>query len=139
LERSEGAWRATVAANGVAMSVYLWHMTAAVVVAGSAYAVGLLPRAEPGTSGWWWSKVPFLVANLCLLVPIVRWAAPVERRALLGGRLQWRGGLGSMLVAAAVLSFGVKAWSSPHAGPLVAGVIATLATTTLVHRVGTTG
>src|SRR5688572_2873934 len=31
LERSSRAWRITIAANVVAMSVYLWHMTAAVV------------------------------------------------------------------------------------------------------------
>jgi hypothetical protein len=134
LERSGRAWRATVAANGVAMSVYLWHMTAAVVVAGSAYALGLLPRAVPGTSGWWWTKVPFLLATLCVLVPIVARVAPVERRALLGGRLQWRGDISSMLVAAVALSFAVKAWSSPHAEVLVLGLVATLGVTTVLQR-----
>ena len=38
LARSTRAWQMTIAANGVAMSVYLWHMTAAVVVAGGASA-----------------------------------------------------------------------------------------------------
>ena len=41
LARSAKAWQMTIAANGVAMSVYLWHMTAAVVVAGGA------PRPAP--------------------------------------------------------------------------------------------
>ncbi|MBV9953583.1 MAG: acyltransferase, partial [Acidimicrobiia bacterium] len=32
LERSQRAWQRTIAANSVAMSVYLWHMTAAMTV-----------------------------------------------------------------------------------------------------------
>ncbi|MDE0804705.1 MAG: hypothetical protein OSA99_15455 [Acidimicrobiales bacterium] len=127
LERSPRAWKTTIGANVIAMSVYLWHMTAAVVVAGVAYGIGLLPDVEPGTTGWWWTKVPFLVANLAVLVPLVRRVAPVEQRALLGGGTSWRRGMPSMLVAAAVLSASVKAWSSPQPLVLVAGLAGTLA------------
>jgi hypothetical protein len=130
LARSTRAWRATIAANGVAMSVYLWHMTAAVAVAGGAYALGLIPDVEPGTSAWWASKPLFLLVNLLVLVPIVRLAAPIEQRALLAGSRVWRGGTGSMLATAGLLSVSVKAWSSPQVGMLVAGLVATL----LVHR-----
>ncbi len=126
LERSARAWRVTIAANGVAMSVYLWHMTAAVVVAGAAWALGLLPTADPGTAAWWWTKVPFLLANLAVLVPIVRRVAPVEQRALLGGATRWRWGTPSMLVVAALLSLGIKAWSSPEPVVLVTGLLGTL-------------
>ena len=139
LERSGRAWRATVAANGLAMSVYLWHMTAAVIVAGSAYALGLLSHDVPGTSGWWWTKVPFLLANLCVLAPIGARVAPVERRALLGGRRRWRGGTASLLGAAALLSVAVKAWSSPHIGVLVAGVVATIGITAVLRWAGADG
>ncbi len=126
LERSNRAWRATVAANVVAMSVYLWHMTAAVAVAGVAYGLGLLPEVDPGTSAWWSTKLFFLAANLLVLVPIVKRVAPIEQRALLGGRSEWRWGLPSMLATAAILSISVKAWSSPQAGVLVAGIVGTL-------------
>ncbi|WCO68819.1 hypothetical protein PO878_08780 [Iamia majanohamensis] len=126
LERSARAWRVTIAANGVAMSVYLWHMTAAVLVAGVAHATGLLPTAEPGTTAWWWTKGPFLLANLAVLVPIVRRVAPVEQRALLGGTRRCRWGTPSMLAAAALLSLGIKAWSSPQPAVLVAGLVTTL-------------
>jgi hypothetical protein len=135
LARSTRAWRATIAANGVAMSVYLWHMTAAVAVAGAAFALGLVPDVEPGTSAWWASKPAFLLANLLVLVPIVRLAAPIEQRALLSGSRVWRGGTGSMLATAGLLSVSVKAWSSPQVGMLVAGVVATL----LVHRFAMVG
>jgi hypothetical protein len=127
LERSARAWRTTIAANAVAMSVYLWHMTAAVLVAGVAYAAHLLPTAAPGTSAWWLAKLPFLAANLAVLVSIVRRVSPIEQRALLGGTTTWRGGFGSMLAVAGVLSVSVKAWSSPHAPVLLAGLAGTLA------------
>ena len=126
LTRSTRAWRGTIAANVVAMSVYLWHMTAAVAVAGVAILFGVLPTADPGTAAWWWTKVPFLLANLAILVVVVRRVAPIEQRALLSGGTRWRWGLPSLLVAAAVLSAGVKAWSSPQSWMLCAGLVVTL-------------
>jgi hypothetical protein len=126
LERSSRAWRVTIAANGVAMSVYLWHMTAAVGVVAVAFAAGLIPDVEPGTAAWWWTKIPFLVANLAVLVPLIRRVAPIERRALLGGATVWRSGIGSMLAVSGLLSVSVKAWSSSEPGVLVAGLAGTL-------------
>ncbi len=134
LERSARAWQATIAASTVAMSVYLWHMTAAVMVAGVAYAVGLLPDVEAGTTAWWWTKLPFVAANLLVLIPIVRRVAPIEQRALLGGRTVWRWGMPSMLCVAALLSASVKAWSSPQTGVLIAGVAGTLFVWSLALR-----
>jgi hypothetical protein len=128
LERSERAWHRTIAANGIAMSVYLWHMTAAIVVAAVAYAVGMLPAVEPGTSAWWATKLPFLLLHLAVLVPIVRRVAPIEQRALLGGTTRWPWGLGSMLAVAAVLSMSLKAWSSSSPVVLTAGLVVTLGT-----------
>ena len=131
LARSTRAWQMTIAANGVAMSVYLWHMTAAIVVAGAALGLGLIPTVEAGTTAWWMTKPAFLLVNLLVLVPIVRLVSPIEQRALLGGARVWRGGIVSMLVTAALLSVSVKAWSSPHAELLIAGLVGTV----VVHRV----
>jgi hypothetical protein len=126
LECSPRAWRATVAANVVAMSVYLWHMTAAVLVAAVVYLVNLVPTADPGSGAWWSTKPWFLVLNLLVLIPIVRRVAPIEQRALTAGRATWRWGTASILVAAALLSASVKAWSSPQIAVLLAGLVATL-------------
>jgi hypothetical protein len=126
LTRSSRAWQATIAANAVAMSVYLWHMTAAVGVVTVAYAGGVLPDVEPGTAAWWWTKIPFLVANLAVLVPLVRRVAPIEQRALLSGATAWRSGIGSTLVVAGLLSVSVKAWSSSEPGVLIIGLAGTL-------------
>jgi hypothetical protein len=126
LTRSEGAWKLTIGANVVAMSVYLWHMTAAMVVAGVAYFAGLLPVVEPGTGTWWWTKVPFLVANVAVLVLIVRKVAPIEQRALLGGTAHWRWGAGALFVTAGLLSLGIKSWSNQDPTMLSVGLAATL-------------
>ncbi len=134
LGRSARAWRVTIAANAVAMSVYLWHMTAGMIVIGAAYLVDLLPHAKAGTAAWWAVKVPFLLANLAVLVPIVKRVAPIEQRQLLRGPTTWRWGTASVLVAAAGLSASIKAWSSPHANVLALGLIATLAIWHLVLR-----
>lgn len=127
LERSPGAWKVTIGANAVAMSVYLWHMTAAVAVAAVAFSVDLLPGMEPGTGPWWWTKIPFLIANAAVLALIVKRVAPIEQRALLGGTSTWRWGTASMLVVAVALSASLKAWSSPNAAVLVGGLAVTLA------------
>jgi hypothetical protein len=126
LKGTSRAWQVTIAANAVAMSVYLWHMTAAVGVVAVAYAGGLIPDVEPGTAASWWTKIPFLVANLAVLVPLVRRVAPIEQRALLSGAIVWRSGIGSMLAVAGLLSVSVKAWSSPEPGVLVIGLAGTL-------------
>ncbi|MCU1369259.1 MAG: hypothetical protein JWO77_453 [Ilumatobacteraceae bacterium] len=134
LERSTRAWKVTIAANSVAMSVYLWHMTAGMLVIGAAYLAGLLPTMEAGTAAWWWLKIPFLLANVAVLVPIVKRVAPIEQRQLLGGPSTWRWGTASLMVVAAGLSISIKAWSSPHAPVLAAGVLGTLAIWHLVLR-----
>jgi hypothetical protein len=134
LTRSRRAWELTISANVVAMSVYLWHMTAAVVVTGLVYALGRIPSVEPGTTAWWWAKVPFLVANLSVLVLIVRKVAPIEQRALLAGTTRWRGRTWSLLVVAGLLSLSVKAWSSPDAALVTGGIIGTLCVGRLALR-----
>ncbi len=126
LARSPAAWKLTVGGNVVAMSVYLWHMTAAVIVAGGVYLAGLLPAVEPGTSSWWATKLPFLAANAAVLVPIVYFVGPIERRALLAGPMSWRWGTGSMLAMAGVLSLSIKSWSSPQPTLLCLGLAGTL-------------
>jgi hypothetical protein len=136
LARSSRGWSVTIAANSIAMSVYLWHMTAAVLVAGVAMQLGSLPDVQPGTAGWWATKPVFLLLNLLVLVPIVKLVAPIEQRALLSGGRVWRGRTASMLAVAGLLSVSVKAWSSPHAPVLVAGLLGTLAVYRLMAWAG---
>ncbi len=110
LGRSSRSWAAVVAANTVAMSVYLWHMTAAVIAGVGLYALGLLPTAAVGTGAWWIQKLPLVALSALILAGIVAIVATFEQRALLAERSPWPGGQASMLVVAAVVSTALKFW-----------------------------
>jgi hypothetical protein len=66
------AWTATVAVNGNIMTMFIWHLTATVLVVFAAYlAGGVGLRLQPGTSAWWWSRFLWIAANAIVLVPLV--------------------------------------------------------------------
>jgi len=74
------AWRAVVAANGLTMPVFCWHMTALVAFLGLYQRAGQALASEP-TAGWWlsrplWVAGPGVVLALILCVP-----AGLARRA----------------------------------------------------------
>ncbi|MFF8385112.1 acyltransferase [Streptomyces kanasensis] len=81
-------WRAVVAANGLAMTAFLWHLTAMLGVYGALLAPGV-PLPEPAT-GAWWAQLPVRLvaaaALTALLVAVFRRAEqpggpePVVRR-----------------------------------------------------------
>ncbi|MGI9607780.1 MAG: hypothetical protein ACR2P0_16755, partial [Acidimicrobiales bacterium] len=104
-------WAGVVAANAVAMSVYLWHFTAAIVTGAGFYAAGLLSTASVGTAAWWLAKAPFIAVSVVVLGLIVSKVAPVEQRALLAERRPWAGGVASMWAMVAILSTALKLWA----------------------------
>ncbi|MFI1225703.1 MULTISPECIES: acyltransferase [unclassified Streptomyces] len=59
LERPR-VWRTVVAANGVAMTAFLWHLTAMFGVYGALLALDV-PLPEPATAAWW-AQVPLRIA-----------------------------------------------------------------------------
>ncbi|MEU3046457.1 acyltransferase [Streptomyces sp. NPDC006984] len=67
-------WRAVVAANGVAMTAFLWHLTAMLGVYAALLAVGA-PLPAPATGAWWAQVPPRLAAAAvftALLVAVFR-------------------------------------------------------------------
>jgi peptidoglycan/LPS O-acetylase OafA/YrhL len=62
------AWHAIVAFAGVAMTVFLWHLTAAMLAAAAGLAAfdGAVFRVEPGTTLWWATR-PLWFLTLGLL------------------------------------------------------------------------
>ena len=121
LARSRRAWALVVAANSFALSVYLWHMTAAVAASAVFYGLGALPAASVGTPAWWLQKVPLLALSLVFLVGIVAAVSRIERKALFAPRTAWQGGQVSMLIAAGLLSVGVKLWAGGEVESVVLG------------------
>ncbi|MCX4964185.1 acyltransferase [Streptomyces sp. NBC_00654] len=58
-------WRTVVAANGVAMTAFLWHLTAMLGVYGAMLALDV-PLPGPAT-GAWWAQVPLRLAAAAAL------------------------------------------------------------------------
>jgi fucose 4-O-acetylase-like acetyltransferase len=73
-----GPWTAVIAVGSMAMTLYLWHLTAMVALYGLVLAVdGPLPA--PG-SGWWWATRPLWLALLAaVLVPLALALSRFER------------------------------------------------------------
>jgi peptidoglycan/LPS O-acetylase OafA/YrhL len=77
-------WAGVVAAGSLAMTVYLWQMTALVALL-ALVAAFHLPLPTPGTAGWWLTRPLWLAALAALLAPLAlafaRWErpAPAER------------------------------------------------------------
>jgi len=65
-------WTATVAVNANIMTLFIWHLTATTLVVLAAYlAGGIGLRLEPGGAEWWWTRLPWLLANAIALAPLV--------------------------------------------------------------------
>jgi len=79
LER-ERVWAAVITANGLAMTVYLWHLPAMAFGVLFAQLSGIGLRGEALTAGWWATR-PVWVATLVLItVPLVLVFHRIERR-----------------------------------------------------------
>ncbi|WP_086828473.1 acyltransferase [Streptomyces sp. NRRL B-24572] len=118
-----GVWRTVVAANGIAMTAFLWHLTAMLGVYGALLGLGAeLPA--PASAGWW-AQVPLRFAAAALLTALLvtafrRFEAPVP--AL-------RPETGSAPLAAlgvALALFGILGLSMTGLGGLLEGHAATL-------------
>jgi hypothetical protein len=72
-----GPWKAVIAVNAVAMTVFAWHMTALVAVIGVVQGLGVTLPAE--TSSTWWALRPFwLLAPAAVLTVLTRTFARYE-------------------------------------------------------------
>lgn len=72
-------WTATVLLNGMIMSVYLWHLTAFVLVMVGAWLLGGVGlQVEPGSAAWWWARPVWFALYIALLLPLVAMFARFE-------------------------------------------------------------
>ncbi|GGV02891.1 hypothetical protein GCM10010275_47530 [Streptomyces litmocidini] len=118
-----GVWRTVVAANGIAMTAFLWHLTAMLGVYGAMLGLGVgLPA--PASGAWWAQVLPrFLAAGLltALLVAVFRrFEAPVPAAPATGEG----GPLAALGITLAL--FGVLGLSLTGFGGLLDGHAATL-------------
>ncbi|ASW57835.1 acyltransferase [Plantactinospora sp. KBS50] len=74
-------WMLVVAINAVVLTIFLWHLTALLLLAGALEGLGLLPTPAAGSAGWWLLRPPWLVLGAIALAPLVAVFGPVEARA----------------------------------------------------------
>ncbi|GAB2469626.1 acyltransferase family protein [Xylanimonas ulmi] len=74
-----GPWRVVVAANGLAMPVFVWHMTALVAFLWLYERTGHTLSAEP-TAAWWLGRPVWVVGPGLVLAGILAVGARVRRR-----------------------------------------------------------
>ncbi len=113
-------WRAVVAANGLAMTAFLWHLTAAFVVLA---ALGGRPAQAPGSAGWWatrplWLGAAALVTAI-LVLAFRRFDTPRPTVIVPGSTARAAAGT-------AMCTLGVLGISSVGFGALLTGHTATL-------------
>lgn len=85
-----GAWTATVLMNGMIMTVYLWHLTAFVLVMTIDWLLlgGLGLGPVPGTGEWWNTRPVWIAVYVVALLPMIAVFARHERSfgPIRGGR-----------------------------------------------------
>jgi fucose 4-O-acetylase-like acetyltransferase len=76
-----GPWTAVIAVGSMAMTLYLWHLTAMAALYGLVLAVdGPLP--DPGTGAWWATRPLWLALLAAVLAPLALALSRFERPGL---------------------------------------------------------
>ena len=81
LLRRTGPWQLVIGVNLVVLTVFLWHLTAAILLIGLLDATGTLPTPAVGSTAWWAWRVPWLVLLAAVLAVLVAVFGPVEARS----------------------------------------------------------
>ncbi|PZF92973.1 acyltransferase family protein [Micromonospora deserti] len=64
-------WQAVIAVNAVVLTVFLWHLTAAILLVGALDAVGWLPTPAVDTTAWLAWRVPWVLMLTVVLAALV--------------------------------------------------------------------
>jgi hypothetical protein len=73
-------WEVVVATNSVLLTIFLWHMSALLVVAGTLSWAGALPTPRVDTTLWWLWRIPWLIMLSIVLVVLVAIFGRIELR-----------------------------------------------------------
>lgn len=75
-------WMAVVAVNTVVMTIFLWHISAAILLIGALHVAGMLPTPEAGSAEWLAWRIPLLLMFSVVLALLVAIFGPIEVRAV---------------------------------------------------------
>ncbi|HEY7222470.1 MAG TPA: acyltransferase [Micromonosporaceae bacterium] len=73
-------WRAVVSVNAVVFTVFLWHMSAVLLLVGLLLLVHRLPTPAVATTGWWLWRPPWLLMLAVILAALVLVFGRLETR-----------------------------------------------------------
>ena len=103
-------WQVVRRLNGTVMTVYLWHMVPAVLLAVALYPTGVMPQPAVGSALWWETRPIWLGALALILVPVVLGVMRAERPMLrlpagIGSPGRWSGPI--LLAGTAAAMYGL--------------------------------
>ncbi|MDM4719774.1 acyltransferase [Micromonospora sp. WMMA1363] len=78
--RRDRPWMAVIAVNSVVLTVFLWHLSATILLIGALDAVGLLPTPAAGSAAWLAWRIPWVLMLTVILAALVAVFGPVEAR-----------------------------------------------------------
>ncbi|HET7486668.1 MAG TPA: acyltransferase [Acidimicrobiales bacterium] len=97
------AWKAVVTANGLAMTLYLWHLTALTIVAVAVLPTGLFPQPGAGSASWWALRPLWIALLAVALVPLVLVFSRFETARIEPAKpAAWPAGVAALLVVVAM-------------------------------------
>ncbi len=111
-------WKVVIVANGMAMTVYLWHQTAMVAAVVIALVSGFGLRRPLLTGSWWATRPVWILALMIVLAPLLLLFLRIERappKARAGGST-WVAILGVLATGAGLVGLVVQGFL-PGSGP----------------------
>lgn len=113
-------WTGVVLINGMIMTIYLWHLTAFVLVMVAAYLLGGVGlEVAPGSGAWWLARPVWFALYIAVTLPLVMIFARFEQAkenpaaAAKGDVPHWRLGVGLALACVGLASTAVLSIASP--------------------------
>ncbi|MFZ1742227.1 MAG: acyltransferase [Pontixanthobacter sp.] len=111
-------WTAVVLMNGMIMSIYLWHLTAFVLVMIAAWLLGGVGlNVTLGTSGWWLARPIWFALYVALTLPLIMLFVRFERGSGPAKRdypvPHWRLVLGMLLICTGLAMTAAISIASP--------------------------
>ncbi|SCG57847.1 acyltransferase family protein [Micromonospora zamorensis] len=95
-------WQVVIGVNLVVLTVFLWHLTAVILLIGVLDATGTLPTPAVDSAGWWAWRLPWLLLLTVVLSVLVVIFGPVEARS---GRHRTAGRAGRFRAALTVAGY----------------------------------
>jgi hypothetical protein len=78
--RRSRPWQAVVGVNAVVLTIFLWHMSAVVLLVGVLNFLHVLPTPPVATHVWWLWRAPWLIMLIAVLAVLVAVFGRIETR-----------------------------------------------------------